>query len=340
MVDMTDYSKKPIGLKWRSNTPFILSTITIGMFTDLFLYGIIVPILPFILKDRLSIPHSQIQTYTSILLACHAGASVVFSIPAGIIADKLPARQLPFLFGLVALLAGTLLLALGQSIKVLILARILQGASGAVIWTIGMALIMDTVGSSKLGVTIGSIFGFISVGELAAPILGGVVYKEAGNGAVFAMGFGLLAIDFMMRLFLIEKKVANRYGLDDVQENDAEDFGQEAREDSPVLSNSKSEQWNIPENHSWIVRKMPILYCLSNSRVLTAQAVTFMQATLLAVFNATIPTEAQDLFGFDSLKAGLLFIALVTPYLILGPIAGKGGKNGTLSQNKMKRTNL
>jgi MFS family permease len=132
---------------------------------------------------------------------------------------------------------STILLAVGQSIGALILARILQGTSAAVVWTIGMALIMDTVGSKKLGVTIGSIFPIISVGELVAPILGGVVYKKAGNGAVFAMCFGLLAIDFIMRLFLIEKKVAKRYGLeDDAQENSAEAGGEEAGEDSPLLS--------------------------------------------------------------------------------------------------------
>lgn len=50
--------------------------------------------------------------------------------------------------------------------------------------------------------------------------------------------------------------------------------------------------------------------------------IAFVQATLLATFDATVPTEAQQLFGFDSLKAGLLFIALVLPYLILGPVAG------------------
>jgi MFS family permease len=324
----TDYSKMPKGLKWRSNTLFILSTVGIALFTDLFLYGIIVPILPFILNDRLSLPHSQIQIYTSILLACYAGASFLFSIPAGVIADKLPARQLPFLVGLVALLMSTILLAVGQSIGALILARILQGTSAAVVWTIGMALIMDTVGSKKLGVTIGSIFPIVSVGELVAPILGGVVYKKAGNGAVFAMGFGLLAIDFIMRLFLIEKKVAKRYGLEDgAQETGTEAGDEEAGEDSPLLLNGKSEQWIIPENQSWIVRKFPILYCLSNSRLLTAQAVAFMQGTLLAVFDATIPTEAQDLFGFDSLQVGLVFTGLCTPYIVLGPIAGKAGMN-------------
>ena len=328
----TDYSKKPMGLKWRSNTLFILSTVAIALFTDLFLYGIIVPILPFILNDRLSLPHSQIQTYTSILLACYAGASVLFSMPAGIIADKLPARQLPFLVGLVALLMSTILLAVGQSIGALILARLLQGTSGAVVWTVGMALIMDTVGSKKLGVTIGSIFGIISVGELVAPILGGILYKKAGNGAVFAMGFGLLAIDFIMRLFLIEKKVAERYELeDDAQENGEEAGDVEAGADSPLLSNGKSEQWIIPENQSWIIRQFPILYCLSNSRLLTAQAVMVMQAILLADFDATIPTETQDLFGFDSLRVGLVFTVLCGPYLVLGPIAGRGGMNPSFS---------
>ena len=153
---------KPIGLAWRSNTLFIVSTVGIGLFTDLFLYGLVVPILPFILRDRVSLPEDQIQTYVSALLAAYAGASVLFSPPAGVIADKTSSRQAPFLVGLVALLAATLMLFLGQSIPVLILARVLQGVSGAVVWTIGLALLLDTVGPANLGKTIGSVSHDIS----------------------------------------------------------------------------------------------------------------------------------------------------------------------------------
>lgn len=148
---------KPLGLAWRSNTLFIVSTVGIGLFTDLFLYGLIVPILPFMLRDRVNLPEDQIQSYVSALLAAYAGASVCSSPPAGIIADRVPTRQAPFLVGLVALLAATLMLFLGQSIPVLILARVLQGVSGAVVWTIGLALLLDTVGPENLGKTIGSV---------------------------------------------------------------------------------------------------------------------------------------------------------------------------------------
>lgn len=262
----TDYSRPPRGLKWRSNTLFITSTVGIGLFTDLFLYGLVVPILPFILTDRLNIPHSEIQKYTSALLASYAGASVLFSIPVGIIADKLPARQLPFLVGLFALLASTILLYLGQTIGVLILARILQGISAAVVWTIGLAMVMDTVGSDRLGVTIGSIFSFISVGELAAPVLGGVVYKKAGAGAVFGMGFGLLAVDFAMRLAIVEKKTARKYGYDEDHEDDEEREDREADERTALLSNGQTkdenlEDWKIRKDQPSWIRKFPILYC-------------------------------------------------------------------------------
>lgn len=322
-----DYSKPPRGLKWRSNTFFILSTVAIGLFTDLFLYGLVVPVLPFILSDRVSLPHSEIQSYTSILLACYAGASLVFSLPTGILADKLPARQLPFLGGLVALTLSTVLLAVGQSIAALIVARLLQGISAAVVWTIGMALVMDTVGSDKLGVTIGSIFSFISVGELVAPVLGGIAYEKAGSWAVFGMGFGLLAIDFIMRLLVIEKKVAARYGLKNTSsDNSDEENGQDegADEQLPLLGGEAEDgKWIVSKDQPNWVKTFPIIYCLRNPRLLTSQAVAFTQAALLGVFDATIPTEAQELFGFDSLKAGVLFAPLVLPYLILGPLAGK-----------------
>ena len=61
---------------------------------------------------------------------------------------------------------------------------------------------------------------------------------------------------------------------------------------------------------------------MTDARLLTALLLAFVQATLLATFDATIPTEAQVLFGFDSLSDGLIFIALILPYLVLGPIAG------------------
>ncbi|KAL8708063.1 MAG: hypothetical protein Q9220_006995 [cf. Caloplaca sp. 1 TL-2023] len=322
---------KPIGLAWRSSTLFIVSTVGIGLFTDLFLYGLVVPILPFILQDRIHMPQSQIQSHVSGLLAAYAGASVLLSLPAGIIADRVSTRQTPFLVGLVALLAATLMLFLGQSIAVLTIARVLQGASAAVVWTIGLALVLDTVGPGNLGKTIGSvkIFGFISIGELAAPVLGGVVYKKAGYPGVFGIGFAILAIDFIMRLLLIEKKTAAQWETkgeereDNADEQDGTASGDEDQdEQEPLLRKKEESNYKVPEGQPKAVKAFPILYCLKDPRLLTALLLALNQATLLATFDATIPTEAQELFGFDSLKSGLLFIALVLPYLVLGPVAG------------------
>jgi MFS family permease len=321
----SDDNNPPRGIRWRSNTFFILSTVSVGLFTDLFLYGLVVPILPFILKDRISIPQDEIQTYTSILLGCYAGASVICSLPAGYIADKLSARQLPFLVGLVALTLATILLFVGQSITLLVVARILQGISAAIVWTIGMALVMDTVGSEKLGVTIGSIFSIISIGELLAPVVGGIVYDKAGPNAVLGLGIGVLVIDFVMRLLVIEKKVAVRYGLvDPLSEQDSEDTEEEADEESPLIGTKDNpEDWKVDNDPPKLVKAFPVFYCLRNPRLLCAQLVAFTQATLLGVFDATIPTEAQHLFGFSSLQAGLMFAPLVLPYLLLGPLAGR-----------------
>ena len=109
------------------------------------------------LQDRVGIAHDQVQGYVSGLLAAYAGASVVSSLPAGYIADRTNARQTPFLAGIAALLAATILLAFGQSIVVLVIARILQGVSAGVVWTVGLAMVLDTVGPENLGKVIGSV---------------------------------------------------------------------------------------------------------------------------------------------------------------------------------------
>ena len=133
-----------------------------------------------------------------------------------------------------------------------------------------------------------------------------------------------------MRILIIEKKTAAKYEDEEGEaandpaqpsEQDGED-GHEETEEDPLIRKEESQEYKIPPDQPRPIRSFPILYCLKDPRLLTALLLAFVQATLLATFDATIPTEAQDLFGFDSLKAGLLFIALVLPYLVLGPAAG------------------
>ena len=152
-----DYSSKPYGLRWRSNTLFIVATVGIGLFTDLFLYALVVPILPSILKDKVGVPDKEIQGDVSGLLAAYAAASVITSPFAGVIADRMSSRRAPFLVGLLALLLATVLLFVGTTLPVLTIARVLQGVSSAFVWTVGLALCLETVGPKNLGKTIGSV---------------------------------------------------------------------------------------------------------------------------------------------------------------------------------------
>jgi hypothetical protein len=164
------------------------------------------------------------------------------------------------------------------------------------------------------------------------------LYRKTGYAGVFGLGSALLGLDFIMRLLVIEKKVAAKHDNsfqvskdarvravgeeDDNSTNpDPESPGAVSEQDL-LLPKKEDKQYAIPDGQNRLIRMLPILHCLSDPRLLVALLLAFVQAALLATFDATIPTEAEALFGFDSLQAGLLFIALDIPYLLLGPIAG------------------
>lgn len=129
----------------------------VEIFTDLFLYGLVVPIPPCMPQYRVGLPHDQVQSHVDGLLAAHAGASLLFSPITGFVADKTSTRLGPFLLGLAALMLATFLLLLGTNIPVLLVARLLQGISAAFAWTIGMAMCLQTVGPGNLGKMTGSV---------------------------------------------------------------------------------------------------------------------------------------------------------------------------------------
>lgn len=315
-------SPPPYLLSLRSSKLFILTTICIAIFTDIFLYGVVVPVLPFALSIRAGIVEDSVQSWVSILLAVYGAALLVSSPFAGWYSDRISSRRAPLLFGLFALAGATIMLCLARTVSLLVLGRILQGFSGAIVWTVGQALLVDTVGQSEIGQTLGWMSLSMSLGVLLAPLLGGVVYNAAGYYAVYYMAFGLIALDIFLRLALIEKKTARQWNEgEDVDVERVSAPGAHAHGDENM--NGKTLETSAPEPSSEPIptarpqsRYPPVLTLLKSRRILVALWGCIVQGSLMTAFDSVIPLYVKETFDWDSQGAGLVFLAVIIPGFI------------------------
>lgn len=213
-------SSPPHFLAFRSSSTFILTTVCIAIFTDILLYGIIVPVIPFALTSRVGVDEDSVQRWNAILLACYTIALFVGSPLVGLYADHTSSRRWPLLVGLVSLAGSTIFLCLGRTIALLIIGRILQGLSAAIVWTVGLALMVDTV-PDKIGEAMGYSAIAMSMGLLVSPAIGGAVFAAKGYYAVYYIAFGCIFLDIVLRLILIEKKIARQWISDEEGSSDA-----------------------------------------------------------------------------------------------------------------------
>ena len=109
------------------------------------------------------------------------------------------------------LAAATIFFGFAKAAWVLLLSRLLQGLSTAITYTVGLALLMETVGTDKIGRWMGTALSSSSFGLIASPLLGGLVYSRAAYMSMFAMAISLIMFDILMRLCMIEKKTAAKY---------------------------------------------------------------------------------------------------------------------------------
>ena len=168
-----------------------------------------------------------------------------------------------------------------------------------------------------------------------SPTIGGILYRKAGYGGVFGLAIALLAVDFLLRLLVIEKKTALKYqnssrtGTNGIIEDEQRDWNEtpQASEENPLLSGQKTQQDSLEhyvfrnEPPPW-VKKVSILACVHDPALLTAWLVGLMQALIVGAFDSTIPIIAPDYYDFDSMDVGLLFLAFGCPFFLFGPVAG------------------
>lgn len=253
------------------------------------------------------------------------------------------------LVGLVLLTGSTIFLCLATNIAMLLAGRVLQGLSAALTWTVGLALVVDTVDSKHIGRAMGWIGMATSIGILIAPLLGGVVYGRGGYYSVFAMCFGLLAVDIVLRLSIIEVKEARKWlpadedhpwtteaaaTLQPVQNVDQGNtqVADEIRSDNLSAvergtTNPRPPATAIPANKTHtsgggpFAAIKPLLSLLQKPRLLAALWGTLVHSIIQTSFDSTLPLLVESMFHWDSVGAGLVFLPLVLPSF-LGPVIG------------------
>ncbi|KAH2239632.1 hypothetical protein KXW72_001468 [Aspergillus fumigatus] len=330
--------KRPILLELRSSKVFVIFVVAFATFTDILLYGLIVPVTPTALHERVGLSEDDEQSWTSILLALY-GAALLAASP-----DRIESRRWPLLIGLVALGASTALLCVGTTLGLWIAGRLFQGVAAAVVWTVGLALLVDTIEKEALGEAMGYAAMGITLGTLTGPLLGGVLYENGGYYAVFGLAFGIIGLDIFLRLVLIEKKDALKWlhigklstePVDNPTQKQPTDGrvslsgttderDSNGRKEHVATSSSTPRGDTIGDANQQMPRKRrfgAVATLLASDRMLVTLWAYFIVAVALTSLDSVLPLFVQDTFGWKQTAQGLIFIPVSVPH-VLDPFFG------------------
>ncbi|KAL9028435.1 MAG: hypothetical protein Q9196_003196 [Gyalolechia fulgens] len=310
--------------RFRSANGFIIFVVGVAVFTDMMLYGLIVPMLPYALVDRVGLAQEDVQRWNSILLGSFGAALMLGS-------------------RLIALGLSTLAIALTQDIAMLLVARILQGLSGAVVATVGYAILFDVVGTDKIGQALGFVGMSQSFGLLVGPAIGGIIYEHGGYFKTFIPAFVLIAFEIALR-FLVVIRERTDENLPPGDEEEASKasllakryaakpcYGSSLESDSLQPPPEDSTTKMPKADHLTQTTPSPNVYpsstyhtmttLFAQPRIFVALSALFILNTILTAYDATVPVYIGSLFSLTATHASFLFLIMVTPFL-LSPVAG------------------
>jgi DHA1 family multidrug resistance protein-like MFS transporter len=159
----------------------IFLLVSAAIFTDMMVYSLVIPVLP---SYSLSLGADQFTI--GVVFGAFSVALLAFSIPIGLLSDRTGRRPI-MVIGMLTLAAANIVFALSDNVYILILARLIQGMSGAATWSAGLALLADTYGPEERGEKLGFAMSVMCVGMLIGPVIGGIIYEHLGYAPTFIL---------------------------------------------------------------------------------------------------------------------------------------------------------
>lgn len=242
----------------------------------------------------------------------------------GYLGDVLSSRRAVFVAGLLIIFLSTLAFAVATRLWMLLAARLLQGMSSAVVTTIGYVLLTDVVGPERLGTAMGFTTMALSMALMTGPVIGGFLYDSCGYFAVFYPMFGLLALELVLRLMVVE-------GKGEVQSSLSPSDWPPATVDTSQAStnNAASDESDRTESQPLMdpaikssSRPLEVYWAfLSSPRFMVVLIGVFIQDSIASGFDSTVTPHLRDAFGYHASTAAFLFLTAAAP-MLLSPLLG------------------
>ena len=278
-------------------------TVGLALFTDMMVYGIIIPILPQILTDM-----GRSKQDLGLLVASYAVGLLVFTPIFGILSDRYNARKAPMLCGLMGLAVATILFTMATNFSQLVLARFAQGISGGASWSIGLSMLADVYPTESLGKVMGTVMGANVLGQLLGPPLGGVLFQHVSAKAPFYFCSALAVLDFLMRLWVVPTpRIKNGTAARMDDEVDLAELDTLAT--SPEMSKSQHEPYTLR-------------HMLLDPPLLLNNLATIAISVLYSGLEPTLVLYFRSAFDAVETTTGLLFTAIVIPNIFMSIYAG------------------
>ncbi|KAJ5662493.1 vesicular amine transporter, partial [Penicillium maclennaniae] len=271
-------------------------------------------------RSGLLLDPKRTQALISILLAESALVSAFSSPVIASLIDSSNSKQSFMLASLCLAGLSTAVMAAAKGLPWISIARLIQAIADNAMWIAGFATITDTIPSDRFGQTMGFLSMGVAVGTSAGTIVAGLLFEKGGYWTAWSSAFTLLFIDLSLRILMTESPTMdNSESLDQAID----------QEDDPLLPHSHhrntkglSHLESQPTSESKLSGIWFYVHFFRQRRFVTATTSYAFYAMLVTSFDTTLPMQIRVTFNWGTLPAGLLFIGLQVPGILLTPLCG------------------
>ena len=192
----------------RKDSPLTLACILITILLDMVGYGIIVPVLPELIKDLTGGSVAQAAVIGGFLVFAYALTQFVFSPVLGNLSDRFGRRPV-LLLSLLGLTFDYSMMALAPVVWYLFIGRFVSGVAGAAVAT-ATAYMADITPPEKRTQRFGLIGAAFGLGFIIGPVIGGEL-GEFGPKVPFFAAAGLAFANFLFGLFVLPESLAKTH---------------------------------------------------------------------------------------------------------------------------------